>query len=77
MTLTVTLSLTIYAWKSTTDFTVKGGIIWILIGVLFIMSIISWFNTSMILGVLISGVTVCIYGFFLIYDTQLIIGGKV
>ena len=77
LTLAVTISLTIYALTTKSDFTMMGGALWILAFVLLICSIISIFNPSMILQLVICGLVVIVYGFYLIYDVQLIAGGKV
>lgn len=77
LTLAVTLSLTIYAFTTKSDFTMMGGALFIICAVLFVLMIISWFNRSVFLELIISGIVVICYGFYLIYDTQLIMGGKV
>lgn len=76
LTMAVTLSLTLYACTTKTDFTMMGGAIWIISAVLMVVFIISWFNPSVILQLIICGLVIICYGFYLIYDTQLIIGGK-
>jgi FtsH-binding integral membrane protein len=56
MTLSVAVSLCVYAYHTKTDFTVKGGILWVIVPILMVLAI---------------------YGFYLIFDMQLIIGDKV
>ena len=75
MTLGVTGALTFYAITTKTDFTMKGGLIYILSISLFFIVIFSIFTSNSIVKIIISGIIVVIYGIFLIYDTQLIIGG--
>lgn len=69
LTLAVTVSLTIYAFTTKTDFTMMGGALWIIFAVLLVLAIISWFNTSVILELIISSLVIICYGFYLIYDT--------
>ena len=77
MTLGMTVALTIYALYTDTDFTAWGSLWFIVcIGLLMMilfsifMSFASWWHP------VISGVFVCIYGLYLVLDTQLIVGGK-
>ena len=85
LTLAVTLSLTAYACTTKTDITMMGndniwflgGALWIIFAVLIVTSVISIFNTSVIVELIISSLVIICYGFYLIYDTQLIMGGKV
>ena len=77
MTAGMTVALTIYAMCTKTDFTVCGGLFFVItIGVLMLMlvglfmSFVTWWHP------LISAILVILYGLYLIYDTQLIAGGK-
>ncbi|KAM3144658.1 hypothetical protein pb186bvf_003265 [Paramecium bursaria] len=76
LTFAVTAALTAYACTTKTDITMKGGALWIIAIVLLTASIISIFYFSLILQVLICCLVIICYGFYLIYDTQLIMGGK-
>ena len=73
LTFGATVGLTIYAAKTTTDYTFCGAflfafiLIFILTGGLFI-----WLG----LRVLVIAVGVIIYSLYIIYDTQLILGNK-
>ena len=71
----VTVALTFYACTTKTDFTVCGGLFWIICFVMiflfimsFFMAFVAWWHP------LVSGILVVCYGLFLIYDTQLIVG---
>ena len=77
MTALVTVALTFYACTTKTDFTMCGGLFLLLFVALimlvlvsFFMSFASWWHP------VLSAVLVVFYGLFLIYDTQLIAGGK-
>ena len=71
-----TIALTIYAFKTDTDLTMMGGMMWIL-SVAMMMIILSFalFSPSSLYSPFLTGLLVCFYGLFLIYDTQLVAGG--
>ena len=75
MTAGVTFALTLYACTTKTDFTMCGGLFFILGMVLILTVAFSWF---MSFGgwwhPVISGILCVVYGLYLIYDTQLIVG---
>ena len=70
MTALVTVSLTIYACTTKTDFTIWGGLFFILPVVILGLCLVSWFLTF---GAwwhhVVSGGFIVFYGLFLIYDT--------
>lgn len=76
LTLSITIALTIYAFKTKRDFTSMGGIVIVLItGTIFFAFLLIFFLaiwSSILICVLIS----IVYGVFIIYDTQLIAGGR-
>ena len=75
MTAGVTVALTLYACTTKTDLTMCGGLFFILSMVLLIICIFSWFMTfSGWWHPIVAGVLCVIYGLYLIYDTQLIVG---
>ncbi|CAK68517.1 unnamed protein product (macronuclear) [Paramecium tetraurelia] len=76
MTFAVTASLTVYACRTKSDFTMAGGALFILSSIMFILFIFAIFFFNIILWLLLCSLSVILYGFYLIYDTQLIIGGK-
>jgi len=80
LTITITVVLTIYAWKSKTDISYKGALFYLLgwYLVMTIVLIILHFVYISLTAFYIGGSVfiVCIYGFFIIYNTKLIIGGK-
>mmetsp|Transcript_36843 Transcript_36843/g.33078 ORF Transcript_36843/g.33078 Transcript_36843/m.33078 type:complete len:160 (+) Transcript_36843:163-642(+) len=82
LTVSLTFVLTVYACTTKTDFTLYGGILFILGWALFAFGFLfCWvsfgsvqsLNTAIIIY---SVLGVCLYGVYLIYDTQLIMGGK-
>jgi len=79
LTFTLTLTLTIYACTTKTDYTVCGALLWVLGWGLFMVTIFFglfyWGKGPKIaeVGICLAGIV--IYGFYLIYDTQLIMGG--
>lgn len=77
MTLGMTVALTVYAMFTKTDFTVCGALFFIMsIGLLMLfvfsifMSFVSWWHPF------VSAVLVCVYGLYLVLDTQMIAGGR-
>ena len=76
MTAGVTIALTLYALFTKTDFTMYGGAITVICCAMLLlaitsifMSFVSWWHP------VVSCILVIFYGFFLIYDTQLVAGG--
>ena len=76
MTLIITFLLTIYAITTKTDITTKGSILFLISGVLFCLVIFNFFFRMKILHVIICCIGVLIAGFYIVYDTQLIVGNK-
>ena len=76
MTCTVVLALTIYACTTKTDFTLMGGMLFVLGCVLFLFGIFAMFSQNKIVHIIYSCLGVILFGFYLIYDTQLIVGQK-
>ena len=77
MTALLTVALTFYACTTKTDFTVCGGLFFILIVVILLLVIFSFFMTFVQWWhPLVTALLLVFYGLFLIYDTQLIAGGK-
>lgn len=76
MTLVITVSLTLYACVTKTDFTMKGGLIFILLPALIMFGLGAWLSGLRWFYSLYCMIGVIVYGIFLIYDTQCIIGGK-
>ena len=76
MTAAITISLTIYAWTTKTDFTVLGGMFFILGAALFMLGIFCLFVKYNALHMVYCSIAVVLFGLYLVFDTQLIVGGK-
>ena len=76
LTLGITISLTIYAMTTKTDFTYMGGMLFVFAMVFFLAGIFMLFTDNPILHVVYAAIGVCLYGLYLIYDTQKIVGGE-
>ena len=76
MTFIITAFLTLYAIMTKTDITKKGAILFILSGALLSFVIFNFFFRIKILHVIICCFGIIIVGFYIVYDTQIIIGKK-
>lgn len=76
MTLGVTVALTLYAMFTKTDFTVCGGVFFVLGMTLFLFAIFGLFFNQGWLYTFYCALGVIVYGLYLIMDTQLIMGNK-
>jgi len=75
MTLGLVVGLTFYAMTTKTDFTVFGSLLWSLGALFLVFSLFSvFFGSTMRLIYCTLGVL--LFSFYLIFDTQLIIGGE-
>jgi FtsH-binding integral membrane protein len=74
LTCGIVLALTLYACTTKTDFTICGGLLFVLGFVLIIASIMAIFIRSRILEIVISAASVVVFSIYLVYDTQLILG---
>ena len=76
LTAGVTVALTIYALVSKTDFTMYGGAFYVVGSAFCMMCLIMIFlPQNSILSTILNIVGVILFGLYLIYDTQLIVGG--
>ena len=69
LTAAITISLTVYAFTTKTDFTVCGGFLFICVTALIVASIIAIFIRNRWLNLAISVIGVIIFGLYLIFDT--------
>jgi FtsH-binding integral membrane protein len=76
MTLGITLSLTYYALTTKTDFTMMGASLFILGMALLLFGLFVSFFQSRVMHVLYCAFGVVLYGFYLVYDVQLLVGGR-
>lgn len=76
LTAFLVVGLTVYAWTTTTDLTICGGMFFMLSFVLIGAMIIGLIIRSRIFEILMASVVILFYGLYLVYDTQLIVGGR-
>ena len=76
ITFVVTLSLTIYAFKTKTDFTVCGGILVSVTVSLIMFGFLMIFFYQYYANMLFCELAIILYSIFIVYDTQLIAGGR-
>jgi hypothetical protein len=76
MTLFITLALTTYAYYTKTDLTYCGGFLCIFGMTLMLFGMFMWWGQCSTMNIIYSCLGVIFYGFFLIYDTQLLMGGS-
>lgn len=76
MTLAITVSLTVYAYTTKTDFTIQGGLFFVVGCGMFLLVIFGLFTNNNFLHILICVIGVILFGLYILYDTQLIIGKK-
>ena len=76
MTLAIVLALTMYAIFTPTDFTIKWGIVIVILMAMLMLGIFSIFVWSPFLNNLYCSLGVIVFGIYLVIDTQLIIGGR-
>lgn len=74
LTMSIVVALTVYAFKTETDFTLYGGILYVVLSSVVMASLLSFFFPSSLFRTIISVVSVILFSFYLIYDTQLILG---
>lgn len=75
-TFVISLACMLYAFFAKTDFTIMGGIIWLLSFTLLLIIMFQWvflYGNTFVYNMII-GLCIFLMGIFLIYDTQLIVG---
>jgi len=76
MTFSMVIALGLYALYTKTDFTMQGGLFFVL-GCAFLMfCIFGMFTQNKIFHVILSVLGIILFGLYLIYDIQLIVGNK-
>jgi FtsH-binding integral membrane protein len=76
ITFGIVIILTIYAFQTKYDFTDKGGYLLAILSGIILTGIINIFIHNTILNLIISTISAIIFSCFIVYDTQLIVGGK-
>ena len=75
ITAAICFALTIFAFQSKWDFTVMGGVLTVLLVVLLLFGILTIFVKGKIITLVYACCGALLFGFYLIYDTQLMLGG--
>eukprot|EP01016_Furgasonia_blochmanni_P048838 TRINITY_DN7341_c0_g2_i2.p1 TRINITY_DN7341_c0_g2~~TRINITY_DN7341_c0_g2_i2.p1 ORF type:complete len:260 (-),score=74.20 TRINITY_DN7341_c0_g2_i2:152-847(-) len=75
LTAAITVALTIYACTTKTDFTYCGGLLFMFGCVLLVGGLFAFIFKSATARIVICCLCVILYGLYLIYDTQLVVGG--
>lgn len=76
ITASVTIMLTIYAWQTKYDFTDKGGYLIAVLTGLIITGFLNIFIQNNFLQLICSGIGAILFSCYIVYDTQLIVGGN-
>lgn len=74
MTFCIVFTLTLYAITTKTDFTTQGGFIFILGSGVCIFVIFGIFTSNKWFHVFLCSICIILYGLYLVYDTQLVLG---
>lgn len=74
VTAAAVVGLTIYAFKTNTDFTVLGGVLFAALLILLVASIIAIFVHNRWLQLVIASLGAVIFSIYIVFDTQLILG---
>jgi len=76
ITATICFGLTLFATQTKYDFTGCGVYLFVVLMILFIFGIIAMFTRSNIMFTIYSAGIALVFSMYLVYDTQMIIGGK-
>lgn len=76
MTFALVVSLTLYAMTTKTDFTMQGGLLFVLGCGMFMFSIFAMFTNNKLVHIILCVAGIILFGLYLLYDTQLILGNK-
>jgi len=76
ITAVVTFALTIFAFQTKWDFTMMGGMLFVLVIVLFCFGILAAIIQSRILSLVYASIGALIFSAYIVFDTQMMMGGK-
>lgn len=76
ITTAVCLALTLFAFQTKWDFTMMGGILFVALVLLFLFGIIAMFIPGKVMTLVYSSCGAVLFSIYLIYDTQMMMGGK-
>lgn len=72
----LTLAITLFAFQTKIDFTMLSGCLFVAVVVLFCFGILTIFFYSKILNLVYACIGALIFGLFLVFDTQMMMGGS-
>lgn len=72
----VCLGLTLFAFQTKWDFTVMGGVLFVAVLILMVFGIVAIFFPGRTMSLVYASLGALIFSVYLIYDTQLMMGGK-
>uniref|UniRef100_U5EY08 Putative n-methyl-d-aspartate receptor-associated protein n=1 Tax=Corethrella appendiculata TaxID=1370023 RepID=U5EY08_9DIPT len=76
ITAAVCLGLTLFAFQTKWDFTVMGGVLFVAVIILMLFGILAIFMKGKTVTLIYASLGALIFSMYLIYDTQLMMGGK-
>lgn len=76
ITAVVCLALTLFAFQTKYDFTMMGGLLLVAVIILIVFGIMTIFMRDKILHLVYASLAALVFSAFLVYDTQIIMGGK-
>ncbi|CAG9821594.1 unnamed protein product [Phaedon cochleariae] len=76
ITAAVCFGLTLFAFQTKWDFTVMGGILFVAVLILFIFGIVAIIVKNQIVQMIYASLGALIFSVYLVYDTQLMMGGQ-
>ncbi|TMW47754.1 hypothetical protein DOY81_007161 [Sarcophaga bullata] len=76
ITAAICFALTVFAMQTRIDFTLMGGFLLVILIVFMVFGIVMIFFRSQMMRMIYCGLGVIIFSLYLLYDTQLMLGGK-
>uniref|UniRef100_A0AAR5PNN6 Uncharacterized protein n=1 Tax=Dendroctonus ponderosae TaxID=77166 RepID=A0AAR5PNN6_DENPD len=76
ITTAVCLALTLFAFQTKYDFTMMGGVLLVAVIILLVFGIVAMFVHNKIVQLVYASLGALIFSIYLVYDTQLMMGGK-
>ncbi|XP_050728415.1 protein lifeguard 1-like isoform X2 [Eriocheir sinensis] len=76
ITIVVSVGLTIFAFQTKWDFTLKGGLLFVLLLVLITFGIIAGIMNDKVVNIVYASLGALLFSFYLVFDTQLMLGGN-
>jgi len=72
----ITVGLTLFAMQTKYDFTMMGGMLLVFLIVLIFFGIFAIIFRSQVLSIVYASLGAILFGFYLVFDTQMMLGGK-